>query len=33
MYTLAREAQALMRKQMVNIDFIGGIWVLEVKAL
>lgn len=27
------EAQALMRKQMVNIDFIGGIWVLEVKAL
>ena len=25
------EAQALMRKQMVNIDFIGGIWVLEVK--
>ena len=27
------EAQALMRKQMVNVDFIGGIWVLEVKAL
>lgn len=27
------EAQALMRKQMVNIDFVGGIWVLEVKAL
>lgn len=27
------EAQALMRKQMVNIDFMGGIWVLEVKAL
>ena len=27
------EAQALMRKQMVNVDFVGGIWVLEVKAL
>ena len=27
------EAQALMRKRMVNIDFVGGIWVLEVKAL
>ena len=27
------EAQALMRKQMVNIDFVGGIWVLEVKAV
>jgi len=27
------EAQNLMRKQMINVDFVGGIWVLEVKAL
>ena len=25
------DAQNLMRKYMLNIDFIGGIWVLEVK--
>ena len=25
------DAQNLMRKYMLNIDFIGGIWVLEAK--
>ena len=25
------DAQNLMRKYMLNVDFIGGIWVLEVK--
>lgn len=25
------EAQNLMRKQMLNVDFIDGIWILEVK--
>ena len=25
------EAQNLMRKWMLHVDFIGGIWVLEVK--
>ena len=30
-YGQYEEAQNLMRKQMLNVDFIDGIWILEVK--